>query len=177
MAELQQVVKTNGNGNGHKHVIKWKTRTQILFAISIVLFLLFSNQIRITMNKSKEIKNDLKVLGYMYKYCQIFEVDCKTTLYSLHPSECSKDKNSKYFGITRSGYLAVIGRTVAVDPRYIPLGSIVKDVETGINYIAEDTGNKVLGWHIDRFIGEGTPANVKLANDYGVKTKRYIVFR
>lgn len=50
-------------------------------------------------------------------------------------------------GITASGTKAVPGRTIAVDPTVIPLGSTV--YVNGIEYIAEDTGGAIKGNRID----------------------------
>ena len=42
------------------------------------------------------------------------------------------------------------GRTIAVDPRVIPLGSKVR--MSGKEYIAEDTGGVIKGKRIDLFV-------------------------
>lgn len=60
-----------------------------------------------------------------------------------HPSRQGTD----YQQLTASGTAPVSGRTVAVDPTVIPLGS--KLVLNGHEYIAEDTGSAVKGNHID----------------------------
>ena len=52
-------------------------------------------------------------------------------------------------GITATGTVATPGRTVAVDPNVIPLGSVV--VIDGHKYIAEDTGGAIKGKKIDMF--------------------------
>lgn len=57
-------------------------------------------------------------------------------------------------GITATGTLATEGRTVAVDPDVIPLGSEV--LINGVIYIAEDTG--VHGKTIDLFISNHAQA-------------------
>lgn len=53
-------------------------------------------------------------------------------------------------GITSSGTVAEMGRTVAVDPDVIPLGSEV--LLNGVAYVAEDTGvhGHVIDVYIDR---------------------------
>lgn len=61
---------------------------------------------------------------------------------------------SKSDGITATGTLATEGRTVAVDPDVIPLGSEV--LINGVIYIAEDTG--VRGQTIDLFINNHSQA-------------------
>ena len=48
-------------------------------------------------------------------------------------------------------------RTIAVDPSIIPLGSIV--MINGYNYIAEDTGGDISGYHIDLCVGSHYEAN------------------
>lgn len=61
---------------------------------------------------------------------------------------------SKSDGITATGTMATEGRTVAVDPDVIPLGSEV--MINGVIYIAEDTG--VHGQTIDMFINNHAQA-------------------
>lgn len=53
-------------------------------------------------------------------------------------------------GITKTGTRVVAGRTIAVDPRVIPLGS--KVIINNHTYIAEDVGGKVTGNHIDIYM-------------------------
>lgn len=52
-------------------------------------------------------------------------------------------------GITATGTKATAGRTIAVDPNTIPLGSQV--IINGNIYIAEDTGGAIKGNKIDMF--------------------------
>ena len=52
-------------------------------------------------------------------------------------------------GITATGTVATAGRTIAVDPEVIPLGSVV--IIDGHEYIAEDTGGGIKGKKIDLF--------------------------
>jgi len=59
---------------------------------------------------------------------------------------------------TRTGTWPSAGRTIAVDPRIIPLGTRVRlicDAWPHINgeYIAEDTGGLIRGYRIDVFLG------------------------
>lgn len=53
-------------------------------------------------------------------------------------------------GITKTGTQVAAGRTIAVDPGIIPLGSQV--IINGHTYIAEDIGGKVNGHHIDIYM-------------------------
>lgn len=50
-------------------------------------------------------------------------------------------------GKTASGTTPTAGRTIAVDPNVIPLGSTV--VVNGVSYVAEDTGSAIKGRIID----------------------------
>lgn len=52
-------------------------------------------------------------------------------------------------GLTYTETVATEGRTIAVDPEVIPLGSTVEI--DGVEYIAEDIGGAVKGNHIDMF--------------------------
>lgn len=54
-------------------------------------------------------------------------------------------------GITASGTVPEKGRTIAVDPDVIPLGSEV--MIDGQVYIAEDTGGAIKGNKLDLFVG------------------------
>lgn len=54
-------------------------------------------------------------------------------------------------GITATGVRARAGRTIAVDPRKIPYGTIVRI--NGNDYVAEDCGGAIKGNRIDVFFG------------------------
>lgn len=59
-------------------------------------------------------------------------------------------------GITASGTVATVGRTIGVDPDLIPLGATVKIVfQDGTEhvFIAEDTGSAIKGNIIDLLLG------------------------
>lgn len=62
-----------------------------------------------------------------------------------------------YGTVTRTGTRPVEGRTIAVDPEVIPLGSqVYVSCETwpevdGV-YTAEDTGRQVKGWEVDIYM-------------------------
>ncbi|HWE60446.1 MAG TPA: 3D domain-containing protein [Chloroflexota bacterium] len=70
--------------------------------------------------------------------------------------------NAQWQWFTITGYVATgnrtatgtwpqVGRTVAVDPSVIPLGSTVYIQGLGV-FRAEDTGGAVIGRHIDVFV-------------------------
>lgn len=68
--------------------------------------------------------------------------------------------------ITATGTAARAGRTVAVDPRVIPLGSTIYIEGIG-ERIAEDVGGGVKGQHIDVYLG-----TVPQARTFGVQRGR-----
>ena len=57
----------------------------------------------------------------------------------------------EFIGMTALGVAPTVQHTVAVDPKVIPLGShlLIDDVE----YVAEDIGGAIKGYHIDIFVG------------------------
>ena len=62
---------------------------------------------------------------------------------------CSYCCNGSSDGLTYTETVATEGRTIAVDPSVIPLGSIVEI--NGVNYVAEDIGGAINENHIDIF--------------------------
>ena len=73
-------------------------------------------------------------------------------------------------GFTATGTIPTVGRTIAVDPRKIPLGSRVWIEGLGV-FIAEDVGAAVKGNVIDYYIG----ASVSEAMRFGRQRRRVIV--
>lgn len=71
-------------------------------------------------------------------------------------------------GITKTGTVPIVGRTVAVDPNVIPLGSTI--IIDGQEYIAEDIGSAVKGNVIDMFVG-----TEEISKYYGVKYKEIFI--
>ena len=91
------------------------------------------------------------------KCCEVWSKD--------HPSRQGTD----YEQHTTLGTVPTAGRTIAVDPEVIPLGS--KVVLNGHEYVAEDTGSGVKGNHIDVYFDSH-----EAALDWGVKTMEVQVF-
>lgn len=81
----------------------------------------------------------------------------KTTAYCDCVECCGKSD-----GITKSGVKTQEGRTIAVDPDVIPLGSVVEI--DGVEYIAEDIGGAIKGDRIDIYFD-----NHDRALEYGVQ--------
>ncbi|MEH7209956.1 3D domain-containing protein [Priestia megaterium] len=67
--------------------------------------------------------------------------------------------------LTATGTYPATGRTIAVDPNVIPLGSTVYIPALGGSFKAEDTGGAIDGNHIDVYM-----ANGDIARQWGRKT-------
>jgi 3D (Asp-Asp-Asp) domain-containing protein len=67
---------------------------------------------------------------------------------------------------TASGTIPTHGRTIAVDPRVIPLGSVI-EIEGIGKRIAEDTGNHVKGKKLDMFL-----PSVQACTQFGVQSRK-----
>ncbi|TDF94534.1 LysM peptidoglycan-binding domain-containing protein [Paenibacillus piri] len=85
------------------------------------------------------------------------------TAYTAGVESTGKSASHPQYGITYSGSKAEEGRTIAVDPAIIPLGSTVYIDGVGIR-TAEDTGSAVRGARIDVFMDD-----VSQAIHFGVK--------
>lgn len=74
------------------------------------------------------------------------------TYYTNSMADCGKTD-----GITKTGTLATVGRTIVVDPEVIPFGTHV--LINGHEYVAEDCGGDIKGYRIDIFVGSDAEAN------------------
>ena len=81
---------------------------------------------------------------------------------------CKKCCGEYADGLTASGTVATEGRTCAVDPEVIPLGTEIEI--DGVKYIAEDTGGAIKGNRIDICFNDHRSAVM-----YGVKCKEVYV--
>ncbi|NLK01165.1 MAG: hypothetical protein GX318_08015 [Clostridia bacterium] len=93
--------------------------------------------------------------GYQFK--DILSV--KATAYDACELCCGKTD-----GITKSGRLARVNHTIAVDPDIIPLGTKIFIPQLGHLYTAEDIGGKIKGKTIDVYM-----ADHEQAINFGVK--------
>ena len=91
-------------------------------------------------------------------YCTC--VKCCGIWSAEHPSRVGTD----YVQRTKSGTIPTADRTVAVDPKVIPLGTVL--IIDGHEYIAEDTGSAVKGNVIDIYFDSH-----ERAVEYGVQMK------
>lgn len=81
---------------------------------------------------------------------------------------CEKCCGEYADGITATGTVATEGRTCAVDPEVIPLGTEIEI--DGVKYIAEDVGGAIKGRRIDICFNDH-----RSALQYGVKCKEVYV--
>jgi len=100
-------------------------------------------------------------------------LDMRATVYDLSVESCGKTRDHPEYGITRSGVKATKNRTVAVDPKVIPLGSKLyitfpeKYKFMNGNYVAEDTGGAIKGNKIDIFLGESVDRDYMM--EFGIQ--------
>ncbi|MFD0698560.1 3D domain-containing protein [Paenibacillus sp. GCM10027628] len=85
------------------------------------------------------------------------------TAYTAGFESTGKKESHPMYGITYSGIKAKEGRTIAVDPAVIPLGSTVFIEGVGIRK-AEDIGSAIRGSRIDVFMND-----LNEAQEFGVK--------
>lgn len=116
-----------------------------------------------TIEAPQEPEPGFTVTATVTAYCPC--VECCGQWSAEHPSRIGTD----YEQLTASGTVPTRGRTIAVDPDVIPLGSYVS-IGNGV-YIAEDTGSWVNGNHIDIFIPDHEEANV-----FGTKEMEVTVY-
>lgn len=90
-------------------------------------------------------------------------INTTLTAYTAGMESTGKRPGDPAYGITYSGIKATEGRTVAVDPRIIPLGSTVYIDGIGVR-TAEDTGSAIQGARIDVFMND-----LLQARSFGVK--------
>jgi len=71
---------------------------------------------------------------------------------------------------TASGTVPTHGRTIAVDPRVIPLGTVI-EIESLGKRVAEDTGSQIKGKKLDLFL-----PSVQACMQFGVRSRKvYII--
>ena len=165
------------------------------FAAAVLSFMLFAGNITDAASNNSNANISISLPTADSSYASAFDTNRDTlagsllmaksnekrmraTAYDLSVESCGKRPEHPQYGITSSGARAVVGRTVAVDPTVIPLGSrmfISFPVEysdlDGI-YMAEDTGRLIKGDSIDVFFGEdmeGSREIYERAMKFGVR--------
>lgn len=103
------------------------------------------NKLNLLNTELKQAKDANKHFKYLGKFL--------ITYYDLSFESCGKNKGDKGYGITRSGNPAEVTVSCAVDTSVIPMGSYIYLEGTGCR-IAQDTGNKVIGNHVDIYVND-----------------------
>lgn len=102
---------------------------------------------------------------FPYKYIGQFSV--------THYCNCKKCTGTSTKSKTATGHIPRKGRTIAVDPKKIPLHSIVYVENIGY-FVAEDVGGGVKGNHLDIYV-ESHDEALKLGTLQGKKVKVYLM--
>lgn len=133
------------------------------------------NPNQLTIGQSLTIPKDDAEIGLPNGQKKIIKKVLNTTLtaYTAGVESTGKKASHPMYGITFSGLKAKEGRTIAVDPAVIPLGSTVFIDGIGIRK-AEDIGSAIRGSRIDVFMND-----LSEAQEFGVKknVKVYLLER
>ncbi|MDF2656370.1 MAG: hypothetical protein K0R19_2844 [Bacillota bacterium] len=151
-----------GRIHGHLHKITRKLFVITMLLAGLLIFLtligllILANQAQLltqqkdTLNQIMELRQELEP-ARMNPITQIPDAQPVSlgTFTVTHYCSCAICCG-KSDGITATGTMATEGRTVAVDPEVIPLGSEI--LIDGQAYIAEDVGGAVKGRKVDIYV-------------------------
>lgn len=98
-----------------------------------------NKNLELELQDAKNLKETLSTASYIGEFEVTYYCSCEKC--------CGKTD-----GITYTGTQATEGRTIAVDPNIIPLGSTV--VIDGQTYIAEDIGGAVKSLRVDIYVSD-----------------------
>lgn len=118
-------------------------------------------KVTVLSNKSPSIAS-LTKSGVTFKAKKVLK-NVMLTAYSAGVASTGKDTNHPQYGITASGARVQEGRTIAVDPKVIPIGWWVYIEGIGFRR-AEDKGSAIKGNKIDVYFD-----STKVANKFGRK--------
>lgn len=144
---------------------------------------------QIEVEEEVAIGETIKVISKQnHKINSVFEdKEFTVSAYDLSYQSCGKKPSSRSYGITRNGFdlkghTWQTARVIAVDPKVIPLGSLVYIQFIDENYfkynsvyLAEDTGSAIKGRKIDLFIEDIGEEVSEKAMDFGVTKARIII--
>lgn len=151
---------------------RFRTRTFDIIAVMLIftaiivsLILIFSTLNTLlmmstdTLNKlndvSMELDNVRQSIDPAEENRSTGQIEALGTFVVTHYCPCEKCCG-KSDGITATGTTATEGRTIAVDPSIIPLGTEVEI--DGHTYIAEDVGGAIKGYKVDIFVNDHSEA-------------------
>lgn len=123
---------------------------------------------KVRLTADSTVLNSIKAGGLTFDVRKVIR-NVSLTAYSLGVEHTGKTKNSPGYGETYTGTRVAEGRTVAVDPRVIPLGWWIYIEGIGLRR-AEDIGSAVRGNRIDVYYD-----NNEYANRFGIK-RGYTVY-
>lgn len=158
--------------------------------LTILLLVLFIPNFDINIPENYKIKNiriEPILADYRYSYTNTLETNLNATgceyeplnnierVYVMETTGYTKECGYPWDdGITSIGTAAKVGRTVAVDPNVIPLGTELTIEGFDGVFVAEDIGSAVKDYVIDIYFGEGAEARKK-ALSWGRREVRVIV--
>lgn len=131
----------------------------IFLVIIVINFTMFGNYSCNCPEIKASVSDNVKIIGEPKEDVQIkvntpkeekavYMGDFVATAYCICYKCCGKTPQHPAYGVTASGKRATPGRTVAVDPNVVPLGSTV--IVNGKEfYVAEDTGKAIKGNRLD----------------------------
>lgn len=120
------------------------------------------------LSASSPMIDEVTIDGNSFAYRQVLN-DVLLTAYDAGEGSTGKTEDHPYYGKTYTGTTVTEGRTIAVDPKVIPLGWWVYIEGYGFRK-AEDIGSAVKGKHIDIYYD-----SEQVAIEFGVK-KGYTVY-
>lgn len=98
----------------------------------------------------------------------------KVTAYCSCEKCCGKTPDDPWYGITATGTKATEGRTIAVDPKVIPYGTVVyfDGIDGFGGYVAEDCGGAIKGKDIDLYFDSHAEAL-----NWGVREQEVFLYK
>lgn len=111
----------------------------------------------VILSSSSPTVDELTKNGVKFGYKQVIN-NVKLTAYSADADSTGKSSEHPQYGVTSSGTKVTEGRTIAVDPKVIPMGWWVYIEGIGFRR-AEDTGSAVKGNVIDVYFDSSDYAN------------------
>lgn len=143
---------------------KRKLKKWVKIVISLMIIFGFTGMVKLyvdfEINKKIEIASAEELVKIQPQVNKIIEVENHNNVSSEYEyigsflltgyDDCPLCQE-EWVGTTALGVAPTVQHTVAVDPKVIPLGSHL--LIDGEEYVAEDVGGAIKGYHIDIFVG------------------------